>query len=232
MSSPFLGEIRIIGFNFAPPGWALCDGFILPINQNQTLFSLLGTTYGGDGQTTFGLPDLRGRTPIHEGSGHSLGQSSGQEGVALTAQQMPQHDHTMQASSNPASVAEVAGAVPAESAQNTYVASPPTGNLNADSVANGNPTILLWGGVRFNEDILGLIITDSSLDDSDYELGYSGTVYPTGLNFRGLNTAAADMVGLNGRDISFALPVNGVTVSYSTWPSNSLPETTASNVAL
>jgi microcystin-dependent protein len=136
MAEPFLAEIRIIGFNFPPRGWALCDGQLLPINQNQSLFALLGTTYGGDGETSFNLPDLRGRTPIHEGTGHSLGQSSGQEGVALTAQQVPSHDHTMRARNNPASVAEVAGAVPAQSAQNAYVDSPPTGNLSTDSVAN------------------------------------------------------------------------------------------------
>ncbi len=136
MSSPFLAEIRIIGFNFAPPGWARCDGLTLPINQNQSLFSLLGTTYGGDGEVTFALPDLRGRTPIHVGAGHLLGESSGQEGVALSLQQMLSHDHTMRASSSPASTAEVAGAVLAESAQNSYVASAPTGNLSADSVAD------------------------------------------------------------------------------------------------
>ena len=136
MSSPFLAEIRIIAFEFAPPGWARCDGLTLPINQNNALFSLLGTTYGGDGQNTFGLPDLRGRTPIHVGAGHVLGESRGQEGVALSVQQILSHDHTMRASSSPASTAEVTGAVLAESAQNAYVASSPTGNLSADSVAD------------------------------------------------------------------------------------------------
>ena len=136
MSAPFIGEIRIIGFNFAPPGWALCDGQLLPVAPNPTLFSLLGTTYGGDGMTSFALPDLRGRTPMHEGGDHPLGESRGQEGVALSVLQIPSHDHTMRASSNPASVAEVVGAVLAESAQNAYVASSPTGNLAADSVGN------------------------------------------------------------------------------------------------
>ena len=136
MSSPFLAEIRIIGFNFPPPGWAFCDGQTLQINQNQALFSLLGTNYGGDGENTFGLPDLRGRTPIHVGIVHGLGGSGGQEGVALSEAQILSHDHTMRASSSPASVAEVPGAVPAESAQNAYVASAPTGNLAADSVAD------------------------------------------------------------------------------------------------
>ena len=85
MSEPFLAEIRIVGFNFAPRGWAFTDGQILPINQNQSLYSLLGTTYGGDGRTTFALPDLRSRTPIHEGDGYQLGQKGGAETVTLTA---------------------------------------------------------------------------------------------------------------------------------------------------
>ena len=93
MSEPFLAEVRIVGFNFAPRGWAFCDGQILPINQNQSLYSLLGTTYGGDGRTSFALPDMRGRTPIHLGNGHREGQKSGQETVTLSAAEMPNHDH-------------------------------------------------------------------------------------------------------------------------------------------
>lgn len=100
MSEPFLGEVRIVGFNFAPRGWALCNGQILPIDQNQALYSILGTTYGGDGQTTFALPDLRGRAPIHEGSGHTLGQRSGEATHTLTAAEMPAHDHAASASSD------------------------------------------------------------------------------------------------------------------------------------
>lgn len=100
MSEPFLAEIRIVGFNFAPRGWAFCDGQILPINQNQSLYSLLGTTYGGDGRTTFALPDLRSRTPIHRSGGHRLGQKSGAETVTLTAAEMPAHTHTAKASSS------------------------------------------------------------------------------------------------------------------------------------
>ena len=103
MSEPFLAEIRIVGFNFAPRGWAFCDGQILPINQNQSLYSLLGTTYGGDGRTSFALPDLRGRTPIHVGNGHSLGQKSGTETVALSTAEMPNHSHEARASSDTAS---------------------------------------------------------------------------------------------------------------------------------
>ena len=98
MSEPFLAEIRIVGFNFAPRGWAFCDGQILPINQNQSLYSLLGTTYGGDGRTSFALPDLRSRTPIHRGDGHTLGQKSGAETVTLTAAEIAAHTHSVKAS--------------------------------------------------------------------------------------------------------------------------------------
>ena len=98
MSEPFLAEVRIVGFNFAPRGWAFCDGQILPINQNQSLYSLLGTTYGGDGRTSFALPDLRGRTPLHFDT-FGLGARAGEERVMLTEQQMPNHQHALMASS-------------------------------------------------------------------------------------------------------------------------------------
>ena len=94
MSEPFLAEVKMVGFNFAPRGWAFCNGQILPINQNQSLYSLLGTTYGGDGRTSFGLPELRGRTSIHDGNGHTRGQKSGQETHTLSVGEMPQHTHT------------------------------------------------------------------------------------------------------------------------------------------
>src|SRR5262245_54784141 len=103
MAQPFLGEIRLGGWNFAPRGYALCNGQFLPINQNQALFSLLGTTYGGNGQTTFALPDLRGRAPLHVGT-IALGQRAGVEAVALTSANLPAHDHVLRAS------AEAAGA--------------------------------------------------------------------------------------------------------------------------
>src|SRR5262247_1539362 len=100
MSEPFLGQIQPFGFNFAPTGWATCDGQILSIAQNTALFSLLGTTFGGNGQTTFGLPDLRGRVPIGQGQGpglanYTLGQTGGQETVTLITSQMPQHTHSL-----------------------------------------------------------------------------------------------------------------------------------------
>ncbi|HEV2706676.1 MAG TPA: tail fiber protein [Pyrinomonadaceae bacterium] len=98
MAEPFLSEIRIMSFNFPPKGWALCNGQLLPINQNQALFSLLGTTYGGNGQTNFALPNLRGRVPIHSGNGHTLGEAAGSTSVTVTQQQMPQHNHFAMAS--------------------------------------------------------------------------------------------------------------------------------------
>ena len=98
MSEPFLAQIKTFGFQFAPRSWALCDGQILPINQNQSLYSLLGTTYGGDGRTSFALPDLRGRVPIHPGSGINLGQRSGTENVTLNVNNLPSHSHALSAS--------------------------------------------------------------------------------------------------------------------------------------
>ena len=97
MAEPFLGEIRIMSFNFAPSGWAMCNGQFLLINQNQALFSLLGTTFGGNGQTTFALPDNRGRTPIHVGSGHTLGERAGEQAHTLSINELPTHTHVLSA---------------------------------------------------------------------------------------------------------------------------------------
>jgi len=99
MAEPFLSEIRIMSFGFPPKGWALCNGQLLPINQNQALFSLLGTTYGGDGRVNFALPDLRGRTPIHTGSGHTLGERGGEQAHTLTLGELPAHTHALNGSS-------------------------------------------------------------------------------------------------------------------------------------
>ncbi len=99
MAEPFLSEIRIMSFVFAPKGWALCNGQLLPINQNQALFSLLGTTFGGDGRVNFGLPDLRGRVPIHVGSGHTLGERAGEQAHTLSIAEIPTHVHTAKANS-------------------------------------------------------------------------------------------------------------------------------------
>ncbi len=144
MSEPFLAEVRIVGFNFAPRGWALCDGQILPINQNQSLYSLLGTTYGGDGRTSFALPDLRGRTPIHVGSSngtsHTLGQKSGEENHTLSAGEMPQHNHTVQGSTASATQTNADGRVLGTVAANVYnnvASSPAVAMTNANSSAVG-----------------------------------------------------------------------------------------------
>lgn len=99
MAEPFLSEIRLMSFVFAPKGWALCNGQLLPINQNQALFSLLGTTFGGDGRVNFALPDFRGRTPIHVGSGHTLGERGGEQAHTLSIAEMPTHTHVLSASS-------------------------------------------------------------------------------------------------------------------------------------
>lgn len=109
MSEPFLGEIRPFGFNFAPRGWAACDGQVLPILQNQALFSLLGTTYGGDGRTTFALPDLRGRAAMHVGASNPQGQSAGSETVQLTINQIPSHTHSVSCSNAAGNQAGPAG---------------------------------------------------------------------------------------------------------------------------
>lgn len=114
MSEPFIAEIRIFGFNFAPRGWAFCNGQFLPISQNTALFALLGTTYGGDGRTTFALPDLQSRAPMHRGSGpgltpRSLGESAGADRVTLTPSQMPLHGHLMRTNSGNADSQSASG---------------------------------------------------------------------------------------------------------------------------
>ena len=113
MSEPFLSEIKVVSFNFPPQGWAFCNGQLLPINQNQALFALLGTTYGGDGRVNFALPDLRGRAPLHRSVDVTLGEKAGQEAVTLAAGQMPAHTHTLTATSDLANASVPGGAVPA-----------------------------------------------------------------------------------------------------------------------
>lgn len=121
MAEPFLSEIRIFSFNFPPKGWAFCNGQFLPINQNQALFALLGTTYGGNGQTTFALPNLQGRLPIHVGNGHMLGEAAGSSAVTITQQTMPQHLHFLQGTSNDQNnVAVIGGALLATSGNTVY----------------------------------------------------------------------------------------------------------------
>jgi microcystin-dependent protein len=132
VSEPFLGEIKVISWNFPPKGWSFCNGQLLPINQNQALFSILGTTYGGDGRQTFALPNLQGRIPVHVGSTFSLGESTGEENHTLNISEMPTHTHSLIGTTNPATV------------------NAPTGNFLANSPGNlytapGSPTPLLPG---------------------------------------------------------------------------------------
>ena len=127
MAEPFLSEIRIFSFGFAPKGWALCNGQLLPINQNQALFSLLGTTFGGNGQTNFALPNLQGQVPIHVGQGFLLGQKGGQASHTLNQSEMPQHNHFLNASSTNANT-PVPGNDLMGAANNAYV-NPASGSL-------------------------------------------------------------------------------------------------------
>lgn len=120
MSEPFMSEIKIISWNYAPRGWAFCNGQFMPINQNQALFSLLGTTYGGNGQTTFALPNLQGRVPIHMGNGHILGEAAGSSSVTVNIQQLPAHTHTMMATANAAAGDDATSNVLARAGLNMY----------------------------------------------------------------------------------------------------------------
>jgi microcystin-dependent protein len=135
MSTPFLAEIKIISWNFPAKGWAFCNGQTLPINQNQALFALLGTTYGGNGQTTFALPNLQGRTPVHMGNGFTLGQQGGETAHTIIASEMPAHTHAPTASSNAADQGVPAGNYWAYESSNAYAAQPDA-NMNAACVSN------------------------------------------------------------------------------------------------
>jgi microcystin-dependent protein len=138
MSEPFLGEIKIFAFNFPPRGWAQCDGQILPINQNQSLYSLLGTTYGGDGRTSFALPDLRGRTPFHVGNGFALGQRGGEESHALSEAELASHTHELLASSELADRIAPQAGVWANGGINVYADVPDVSMSSAMVTATGN----------------------------------------------------------------------------------------------
>ena len=120
MSTPYVGEIRLVGFNFAPQGWVLCQGQLLSIAEYSTLFQLLGTTYGGDGQTTFGVPDLQGRAAIHQGSSYIIGTKSGTENVTLLTTQIPQHTHPIAAQGGSGNTTSPGGVFFAGSAEDQY----------------------------------------------------------------------------------------------------------------
>src|SRR5207249_9062524 len=120
MAEPFLSEIRIFSFGFAPKGWALCNGQLMPINQNQALFSLLGTTFGGDGRVNFGLPNLQGMTPIHVGDGHSLGEKGGEQAHTLTIAEIPTHVHALEATSTDGAAILATGNLLARSVTQIY----------------------------------------------------------------------------------------------------------------
>jgi microcystin-dependent protein len=128
LSEPFLSEIKIMSFGFPPKGWALCNGQLLPINQNQALFALLGTTYGGDGRVNFALPNLQGRVPLHMGGGFTLGQVAGEQAHTLTTNELPAHTHTLQGSSSQGDAATAAGNVLASPLNQNYH---PPANLGA-----------------------------------------------------------------------------------------------------
>ena len=117
MAQPYVGEIRLFAGNFAPSGWMFCAGQLLPISENETLFNLIGTTYGGDGESTFALPDLRGRIPVHQGNGFILAEAGGVEEITLTTNQIPAHSHPLQATNDTATQANPGGQVLAQFSQ-------------------------------------------------------------------------------------------------------------------
>ena len=147
MSNPYVGEIRMVGFNFAPVGWAFCDGSLMAISGNPTLFNLIGTTYGGDGQATFALPDLRGRIPVHQGNSYVLAEQGGTETVTLNGNEIPSHSHALAASSAPGTQSSPANGVWAESALNQFSTNSPAtmmaaalGNAGSDQPHDNMPT--------------------------------------------------------------------------------------------
>lgn len=134
MAQPYVGEIRMFAGNFAPAGWMFCEGQLLPISENETLFQLIGTTYGGDGESTFALPDLRGRIPIHQGNGFILAETGGAEEITLTVNQISAHSHPFLASTSRAVQRQPAGLLPAQTDFRMYTSAAPNVNANATSI--------------------------------------------------------------------------------------------------
>src|SRR4051812_42523922 len=136
MAQPYVGELRMFAGNFAPAGWMFCEGQLLPISENETLFQLIGTTYGGDGQSTFALPDLRGRLPIHQGNSFVLAETGGAEEVTLTLQQIPGHSHTLIASTAAGGPNAQAGVLGTSTAVDVYRESSASSAMAAASISN------------------------------------------------------------------------------------------------
>ncbi|MCL4835248.1 MAG: tail fiber protein [Caldilineaceae bacterium] len=230
MSEPFLGEIRMMAFNFAPNGWSQCGGHILPIAQNQSLYSLLGTTYGGDGETTFGLPDLRGRAPIHFGSRDeeaiALGEKGGAESHTLTTAEMAAHSHGAQARAAAADVGAPPGNAWAAQTTNAYAATPPDGALHSGAITStgggqSHTNIQPYLTLNFCIALQGLFpSSEDTSPDADRTLGeirmFAGNFAPYGYAFcngqllpLSQNTALFSLLGTtyggDGRT-TFALP--------------------------
>ena len=146
MSSPYVGECRLVGFNFAPVGWLMCQGQLVPISQNETLYNLIGTTYGGDGQSTFGIPDLRGRVPIHQGGTYVIGQNGGQENVTLNTQEIPSHTHTLIGSTSNGNSNLAQGAVLAACPTSVYKKT----NVHVGAAMNQNAITSVGGNQAHN----------------------------------------------------------------------------------
>ncbi len=154
MSQPYVGEIRMFAGNFAPAGWMFCEGQLLPISEYDTLFNLIGTTYGGDGQSTFALPDLRGRIPVHQGNGFTLAQAAGAETVALTVQQIPAHSHLPLANAGSGGVT-----TPANNFWGAVTASNPYTSAASDSTMNA-ASIGLTGGSQPHDNFMPYLCVD------------------------------------------------------------------------